>query len=163
MKKVFSNFPVKEKNLKSFAKKNSETFHGLFDALFKWARKKSITLMVVNPWSCCTEHLKELKTSQSSQIGSVITQNPCYANVLVLCGAVTHKMAPVIRHLYDQMEKPNWVIALGSCASGGGVTHYSYTVSRDLRKILPVDIFVPGCPVTREGLIEALDKIVKKT
>jgi len=163
MKKVFSNFPVKEKILKSFTKKKSETFHSLFDALFKWARKKSATLMVVNSWSCCTEHLKELKTSQSSQIGGVITQNPCHANVLVLCGAVTHKMAPVIRHLYDQMEKPNWVIALGSCASGGGVTHYSYTVSRDLRKILPVDVFVPGCPVTREGLIEALDKIVKKT
>ena len=145
----------------SFEKKDEQT-QGFLEFFFKWARRKSVTLLVINPLSCCTRHLIELRLNQSSQLKGVITHNPCHANVLILCGVVTHKMAPVIRHLYDQMEKPSWVISLGSCASGGGAMHYSYPTLRDLRTVLPVDIFVPGCPVTREGLIEALDEIIKK-
>ena len=130
------------------------------EVFFRWAQKRSLTLLVVNAQSCCTGHLKDLKIGQSNQVGGIVTRNPARANVLILCGTVTHRMAPVIRDLYDQMEKPSWVVALGSCAAGGGVTHYSYAVSRDLTNIIPVDIFVPGCPVSREGLMEALDKII---
>jgi NADH:ubiquinone oxidoreductase subunit B-like Fe-S oxidoreductase len=132
------------------------------DVLLGWAQKRSLTLLVVNLQSCCAGHLKDLKIGQPDQVGGGITQNPGRANVLIVCGIVTHRMAPVIRYLYDQMEKPSWVIAVGSCASGGGILHYSYAVSRDLSKIVPVDIFVPGCPVVREALVDALDKIIQK-
>ena len=145
-------------------KRGTETISSLNvgEVLFKWALKRSLTLMIINAQSCCTGHLKDLKVGQSNQISGVITQNPGRANVLILCGTITHRMGPIIRHLYDQMEKPSWVIALGSCAAGGGVMHSSYAVSRDLKKIVPVDVFVPGCPVSREGLMDALDKIVQK-
>lgn len=145
-------------------KREIETISSLnmSEILFKWALKRSLTLMIINAQSCCTGHLKDLKVGQSNHISGVITQNPGRANVLILCGVITYRMGPIIRHLYDQMEKPSWVIALGSCATGGGVMHYSYAVSRDLKKIVPVDVFVPGCPVSREGLMDALDKIVQK-
>lgn len=139
-----------------------DTLFKMSEVFFRWAQKRSLTLLVVNSQSCCTGHLKDLKVGQPNQVGGIITRNPSRANVLILCGAVTHRMGPVIRHLYDQMEKPTWVVALGSCAAGGGVTHYSYAVSRDLTHIIPVDVFVPGCPVSREGLIEALDKIIRR-
>ena len=149
-----------EKKQKSI-KESVESFQ-VSDALFKWALRRSLTLRIVNAQSCCTGHLKDLKVGQPNQISGVITQNPGRANVLILCGAVTHRMGPIIRHLYDQMEKPSWVVALGSCAAGGGAMRYSYAVARDLNKIVPVDVFVPGCPVSRESLIDALDKIVQK-
>ena len=132
----------------------------LFDKINKWARRKSLTLFVMNLNSCCTAHLTEFKMGQGNQMGGIVSHNPARANVLIICGTITHRMGPVIRHVYDQMEKPSWVIALGSCASGGGALHSSYAVSRTLSTIVPVDIFVPGCPVSLDGLVGALDKAV---
>jgi NADH:ubiquinone oxidoreductase subunit B-like Fe-S oxidoreductase len=154
-------FRAKSKNKKEISAPAQPSLKG-GRGVSKWAVKRSLTLMVLNPHSCCTGHLIDLKVGQSNQITTTITQNPGKANVLILCGNVTCRMAPVIRHLYEHMEKPNWVIALGSCASGGGLLHYSYPVVREVRHIVPVDVFVPGCPVSRRGLRDALDKIVQK-
>lgn len=130
--------------------------------ILKWALRRSLTLMAVNPHCCCTGHLIDLKVGQSNQISTTITQNPGKANVLIVCGNITCRMAPIVRHLYDRMEKPNWVIALGSCAVGGGLFHYSYAIAREVESIVPIDVFVPGCPVSREALMDALDKVVQK-
>ncbi|MFN7662247.1 MAG: NADH-quinone oxidoreductase subunit B [Alphaproteobacteria bacterium] len=142
------------------ASKKTDPFLSLRDSFLRWAQKKSLTLFVVNAQSCCTGHIKDLKVGQPNQVGGIISRNPSRANVLIICGAVSHQMGPVIRSLYDQMEKPSWVIALGSCAAGGGVYHHSYGVVKDLGQIVPVDIFIPGCPVSHKGLVEALDKII---
>lgn len=150
------------KETKDLQRKTKDS-NKLKDRLFKWSLKRSLTLMVLNSRSCCAGHLEDLKTAQLNQLSSIVTQNPGRANVLILCGAITHRMGPVIRQVYDQMEKPNWVIALGSCASGGGMMHYSYSIVRDLRTIIPVDVFVPGCPVSRDSLISALNQIVQKS
>jgi NADH-quinone oxidoreductase B subunit len=75
---------------------------------------------------------------------------------MIVAGTLTNKMAPALRKVYDQMPDPRWVISMGSCANGGGYYHYSYAVVRGCDRVVPVDIYVPGCPPTAEGLLYGL-------
>jgi hypothetical protein len=75
---------------------------------------------------------------------------------MIVAGTLTNKMAPALRKVYDQMPEPRWVISMGSCANGGGYYHYSYAVVRGCDRVVPVDIYVPGCPPTAEGLMFGL-------
>lgn len=96
------------------------------------------------------------------RLGIIFRASPRQADVMIVAGTMTNKMAPAVRLVYDQMPDPKWVISMGSCANGGGYYHYSYSVLRGVDRILPVDIFVPGCPPTAEALLYGIFQLQRK-
>jgi len=94
--------------------------------------------------------------------GIVFRASPRQADVIIVAGTLTNKMAPAFRKVYDQMPEPRWVVSMGSCANGGGYYHYSYAVVRGCDRIVPVDIYVPGCPPTAEALMYGFLQLQKK-
>ncbi|HEX8887205.1 MAG TPA: NADH-quinone oxidoreductase subunit NuoB, partial [Noviherbaspirillum sp.] len=87
---------------------------------------------------------------------------PRQSDVMIVAGTLCNKMAPALRKVYDQMAEPRWVISMGSCANGGGYYHYSYSVVRGCERIVPVDIYVPGCPPAAEQLIYRIIQLQNK-
>ena len=88
--------------------------------------------------------------------------SPRQSDVMIVAGTLVNKMAPALRKVYDQMAEPRYVISMGSCANGGGYYHYSYSVVRGCDRVVPVDIYVPGCPPTAEALIYGILQLKKK-
>jgi NADH-quinone oxidoreductase subunit B len=94
--------------------------------------------------------------------GVVFRPSPRQSDVMIVAGTLVNKMAPALRKVYDQMPDPKWVISMGSCANGGGYYHYSYSVVRGCDRMVPVDVYVPGCPPTAEALVYGILQLQKK-
>ncbi|ORX82039.1 subunit NUKM of protein NADH:Ubiquinone oxidoreductase [Basidiobolus meristosporus CBS 931.73] len=133
------------------------------DKLVNWGRTSSIWPMTFG-LACCAVEMMHMAAARYDQdrIGIVFRASPRQSDVMIVAGTLTNKMAPALRKVYDQMPEPRWVISMGSCANGGGYYHYSYAVVRGCDRIVPVDIYVPGCPPTAEALMYGVMQLQKK-
>jgi NADH-quinone oxidoreductase subunit B len=90
------------------------------------------------------------------RFGIIFRASPRHSDLIIVAGTLTNKMAAILRRLYEQMTEPRWAVSMGSCANGGGYYHFSYSVVRGCDRVLPVDIYVPGCPPSAEALLFSL-------
>jgi NADH-quinone oxidoreductase subunit B len=134
-----------------------------FDKLANWARSGSLWPMTFG-LACCAVEMMQAAASRydMDHLGVVFRPSPRQADVMIVAGTLCNKMAPALRKVYDQMAEPRYVISMGSCANGGGYYHYSYSVVRGCDRIVPVDIYVPGCPPTAEALMYGILQLQKK-
>ncbi|MFT4517317.1 MAG: NADH-quinone oxidoreductase subunit B [Gammaproteobacteria bacterium] len=131
--------------------------------LFDWARTGSLWPMTFG-LACCAVEMMHAGASRYDidRFGMLFRPSPRQSDVMIVAGTLVNKMAPALRKVYDQMADPKWVISMGSCANGGGYYHYSYSVVRGCDRIVPVDIYVPGCPPTAEALLYGILQLQNK-
>jgi len=133
------------------------------DNLIAWARIGSLMWMQFG-LACCAIEMMQMSMPRydAERFGFAPRASPRQSDVMIVAGTLTNKMAPALRKVYDQMPEPRYVISMGSCANGGGYYHYSYSVVRGCDRIVPVDIYVPGCPPTAEALLYGVLLLQKK-
>ncbi|SPP86477.1 blast:Probable NADH dehydrogenase [Drosophila guanche] len=155
-KKGYSPFGTKQASV-------AEWSLARLDDLLNWGRKGSIWPLTFG-LACCAVEMMHIAAPRydMDRYGVVFRASPRQADVIIVAGTLTNKMAPALRKVYDQMPEPRWVISMGSCANGGGYYHYSYSVVRGCDRIIPVDIYVPGCPPTAEALMYGVLQLQKK-
>jgi NADH-quinone oxidoreductase subunit B len=133
------------------------------DDLIAWARTGSLMWMTFGLACCAIEQMQvSMPRYDIERFGCAPRASPRQSDVMIVAGTLTNKMAPALRKVYDQMPEPRYVISMGSCANGGGYYHYSYSVVRGCDRIVPVDIYVPGCPPTAEALLYGVLLLQKK-
>lgn len=133
------------------------------DSVVNWARESSLWPMVFGT-ACCAIEFMSLASSRHdiSRFGAeVIRFSPRQADLLLVAGTISYKQAPVLKTIYDQMPEPKWVISMGACASSGGF-YDNYTTMQGIDEIIPVDVYVSGCPPRPEAVIDAILKIQQK-
>jgi NADH-quinone oxidoreductase subunit B len=119
-----------------------------------WARTGSLMWNEFGLACCAVEMMHAaMPRYDMERFGAAPRGSPRQSDLLIVSGTVTNKMAPALRKIYDQMPEPRYVISMGSCANGGGYYYFSYSVVRGCDRIIPVDIYIPGCPPTAEQLI----------
>ena len=134
-----------------------------FNDLITWARTGSLWPMTFG-LACCGVEMMHAYMSRYDldRYGVIPRPSPRQSDVMIVAGTLCNKMAPALRKVYDQMPEPRYVISMGSCANGGGYYHYSYSVVRGCDRIVPVDIYVPGCPPSAEALLYGILQLQKK-
>ena len=133
------------------------------ESLFDWARTGSLWPMTFG-LACCAVEMMHAGASRYDldRFGMLFRPSPRQSDVMIVAGTLVNKMAPALRKVYDQMADPKWVISMGSCANGGGYYHFSYSVVRGCDRIVPVDVYVPGCPPTAEALLYGILQLQNK-
>ena len=138
------------------------------DSLINWARKSSLWPATFG-LACCAIEMMNVTSSRNdlARFGAeVFRASPRQADVMIVSGRVSRKMAPVLRRIYDQMPEPKWVISMGACATSGGVFD-NYAIVQGVDKVVPVDVYIPGCPPRPEMLIHAVmmlqEKVMKES
>jgi NADH-quinone oxidoreductase subunit B len=134
------------------------------DAVLGWARRTSLWPVVCFPACCAFEFITTAASRfDISRFGmEIIRASPRQGDLMITAGTLTWKMAPQVKRIYDQMAEPKWVIAMGACAISGGIFRSSYSVVPGYNRIIPVDVYLPGCPPRPEALLYAISMIHKK-
>jgi len=134
------------------------------DALINWGRRSSLWTAICFPACCAFEFIAANGPRfDLSRFGmEILRASPRQADLMITAGTLTWKMAPNVRRIYNQMAEPKWVIAMGACAISGGIFASSYSVVPGYNRIIPVDVYVPGCPPRPEALIYGIQMLQKK-
>jgi len=132
--------------------------------IINWARTGSLHWMTFGLACCAVEMMHaSMPRYDLERFGTAPRASPRQSDLIIVAGTLTNKMAPAFRKIYDQMPEPRYVISMGSCANGGGYYHFSYSVVRGCDRIVPVDVYVPGCPPTAEALLYGILQLQRRS
>ena len=160
----FKDNETLEALIKELNKERTNVVVGALDDLINWGRSNSLWSLTFAT-SCCGIEFMSVGAARYdfARFGFEVTRNsPRQADLIMVAGTITHKMAPVLKRLYDQMAEPKYVVAVGGCAISGGPFKGSYHVVNGVDKILPVDVYIPGCPPRPEALLYGLMQLQRK-
>ena len=160
----FKNNEYLEEMVKQLNENGAHVWMGCMDDLINWGRSNSLWPLTFAT-SCCGIEFMAVGAARYdfARFGfEVARASPRQADMIMVAGTITHKMAPVLKRLYDQMADPKYVIAVGGCAISGGPFKKSYHVLNGVDKILPVDVYIPGCPPRPEALLYGMMQLQRK-
>ena len=160
----FKNNEYLEEMVKQLNENGANVWMGCLDDLINWGRSNSLWPLTFAT-SCCGIEFMAVGAARYdfARFGfEVARASPRQADMIMVAGTITHKMAPVLKRLYDQMADPKYVIAVGGCAISGGPFKKSYHVLNGVDKILPVDVYIPGCPPRPEALLYGMMQLQRK-
>ena len=160
----FKNNEYLEEMVKQLNENGTNVWMGCMDDLINWGRSNSLWPLTFAT-SCCGIEFMAVGAARYdfARFGfEVARASPRQADMIMVAGTITHKMAPVLKRLYDQMADPNYVVAVGGCAISGGPFKKSYHVLNGVDKILPVDVYIPGCPPRPEALLYGMMQLQRK-
>lgn len=160
----FKDNDTLEALVKELNKERTNVVVGALDDLINWGRSNSLWSLTFAT-SCCGIEFMSVGAARYdfARFGFEVTRNsPRQADLIMVAGTITHKMAPVLKRLYDQMAEPKYVVAVGGCAISGGPFKGSYHVVNGVDKFLPVDVYIPGCPPRPEAILYGMMQLQRK-